>query len=1243
MSILKLVIRSLLFHWRMNCAVAFGAAVATAVLTGALLVGDSMRGSLRALTLERLGRIDEALVADRFFREKLAEELSAALSAALPGQQVEIVPAIILSGSLSQADRAAPRRVNRVNIIGCDERFWALGSGAPRQAIGPGQVVLNQPAAELLDVRQGDQVLLHLPRPTNIPGDSPLGKKTDTTRTVRATVAEVLPAEGLGRFGLRPAQQSPRNAYVQLAWFQRQLLEPQRINCILAAGTGPASRRVRAGDLLKPRLEDYGISVTRTARGYINITSDRLLLEPAAEQQLLGALSGHRVQPALTYLANSIACGDRSVPYSTVTAIDFAADPPLGPLLQPDGKPLAPLGEDQIVLNDWTAQQMQANVGDTIRLSYYEPESSHGQLRETTVELRLAAIASLSGAAADPDLTPTVPGLTDKRSMANWEAPFPLDTSRIQQRDEDYYQQHGLTPKAFVSLATGRRLWASRFGQTTSLRIAPDEITPEELAAAIELDPTSMGFVFQPVKEQGLAAAAGTTPFSVLFVAFSSFIIAAGVLLTALLFRLSLERRARELGLLLAIGWPARKLRRLCIGEGLTIAALGSVLGVAGGIGYAKLMIFGLHTWWLPAIGTPFLDLYIGIDSLLAGFAIGLLVAALAIIVSLGRTARLSARALLAGQLDISPAAGYFPPAAAERHLARSAELTEAPAETRPGSGAARSAASVSTGHTATTERGPPGGVQYTATTEHGPLGGVQYTATTERGPPDGRTTCAQNARKFCHDGRSSVSRRWFVWPTLWLARHHSVPKRGNLWTELALLLVVVGLPGVLWVVPLEERIRAGAFFAAGAIALFVLLVLLWRRLERGATGPAVRAGRGNLLRMALRNAARNPLRSALSAGLLAAAVFLITATSAFRLDQSQQAGLSSGTGGFTLVAESEVPIHYHPGTEEGRQQLGFSPDELRLLAATTVVPLRIKGGDDASCRNLYRPAQPRMLGVPDELIDRGGFAWAARPADCDNPWTLLRQPLPADPEGVPQYPVILEKNTANYSLHLWKGLGESIELSDSRGRTVRLVIVALLDTSIFQGELLLYEDNLLRLYPEVVGQRMFLIQTSANQAAAVAAIWERYLAEYGLAVETAAERLAGFLAVQNTYLSTFQSLGGLGLLLGTLGLAAVQLRNAVQRRGELALLRATGLSRKKLALMVVQENALLLLAGLTMGIVAAFVAVLPQWTTHTAVIPLASLAALLAGVLAAGVVGSLWSARAVLRTPLLPALREEH
>ncbi len=84
-----------------------------------------------------------------------------------------------------------------------------------------------------------------------------------------------------------------------------------------------------------------------------------------------------------------------------------------------------------------------------------------------------------------------------------------------------------------------------------------------------------MGFVFQPVKRQGLAASAGATPFSVLFLAFSSFLILAAVMLVALLFRLAIERRAAEIGILLAVGFSRRAVGRLLAAEGLLVAAAG--------------------------------------------------------------------------------------------------------------------------------------------------------------------------------------------------------------------------------------------------------------------------------------------------------------------------------------------------------------------------------------------------------------------------------------------------------------------------------------------------------------------------------------------------------------------------------------------------------------------------------------------------------------------------------------------
>ena len=56
--------------------------------------------------------------------------------------------------------------------------------------------------------------------------------------------------------------------------------------------------------------------------------------------------------------------------------------------------------------------------------------------------------------------------------------------------------------------------------------------------------------IFRPIKAEQLAAANGGTDFSEFFVMFSFFLILAAALLVAMLFRLNVEQRARQLGLL---------------------------------------------------------------------------------------------------------------------------------------------------------------------------------------------------------------------------------------------------------------------------------------------------------------------------------------------------------------------------------------------------------------------------------------------------------------------------------------------------------------------------------------------------------------------------------------------------------------------------------------------------------------------------------------------------------------------
>jgi ABC-type antimicrobial peptide transport system permease subunit len=236
--------------------------------------------------------------------------------------------------------------------------------------------------------------------------------------------------------------------------------------------------------------------------------------------------------------------------------------------------------------------------------------------------------------------------------------------------------------------------------------------------------------------------------------------------------------------------------------------------------------------------------------------------------------------------------------------------------------------------------------------------------------------------------------------------------------------------------------------------------------------------------------------------------------------------------------------------------------------------------------------------------------------------------------------PVIADANSMTYVLHL--KLGDDVVLNRADG-PLRLRLMGALADSIFQGELVMAEKQFLRVFPEQQGYRFFLIDTPQTLAPnAIAATLEDRLSDFGFDVVPTAERLANFHRVENTYLSTFQMLGGLGLVLGTLGMAAVLLRNVLERRRELALLRAVGYDSSHFTLMVIAENLLLLICGLVTGAACALLAIAPVFFARGGSLPHLSLGFLLLAVLVSGLIASLVATWAALRSPLLPALRAE-
>ncbi|HWA98083.1 MAG TPA: FtsX-like permease family protein, partial [Pirellulales bacterium] len=1013
LSAFRFLRENLGYHRRMNFAVALGVMAGTAVLTGALLVGDSVRGSLRDLTLDRLGPVDEALVANRFFRTKLAAELNDA-----PGFHERFgsaVPAIVLEASVQNPDNGD--RANRVSIYAAAVPSWP----APKSD----ELILNAPLAAALGARAGDEVLVRLPAPSEIPRDSALGRKTETISTRRLRVGSIVAANGAGRFSLRPNQSTPLVAFVGLDALAEMLKQPDHANAILVTARDdrrapePADHAALQ-QMLRPRLADFGLHVVpESPHSYFNLTSDRMLLDTEAESSAMQAFRKQGAQPVFTYLANTIAAGDKQVPYSTVAGIDLRTKAPLGPWMTPDDRPIDAIGDDAIVLNQWAADDLNAKPGDTITLTYFLPESTHGEAREANHAFRLAAVCAMIGPAVDPNLTPTLPGVTDQLSIADWNPPFPFDSTRVRKKDEDYWDEYRATPKAFIHLATARKLFGSRFGDTTSIRVPPtddqtvDDDTAAALAARWKPDPVASGFVFQPVKAQGLAASAGTTPFNGLFIGFSFFIIVAALMLVVLLFRLGIERRATEIGTLRALGYSTRQVRRMLLAEGLLIAALGAAAGTGLGVGYAWLMIVGLRTWWVAAVSTPFLHLHLSPLSLIGGYFTGVFTSAAAITWALRMTRHVPVRSLLAGDF-------------------REPEL-RLPA-------------------------------------------------------------------------RWSVSRIVAVVAIL-AALGISIASRG-----------------------LSGEAQAGGFFGAGALVLVAALAWLWSRLRVGAAGSVVAHGPMALAGLALRNGARNPGRTALTVGLVASASFLILAISAFHVEPPAGEGRKDiGTGGFALVAESDQPIYQNINSREGRYDLGFSTagDKMLDRAGVQVYSLRVESGDDASCLNLYQVQQPRVLGVPEALIERGGFSWAASAAAAGaNPWSLLNEPSDNEPSDDDSIPAVLDYATAVYSLHLSGKPGDRFTMTDGRGRPLVLRVVGLLANSVFQGSLLVGEQAFLERFPDASGYRFFLVDAPVPDASSVQTALNKELGDYGFEAQSAADRLAGYLVVQNTYLETFQSLG---------------------------------------------------------------------------------------------------------------------
>ena len=396
-----------------------------------------------------------------------------------------------------------------------------------------------------------------------------------------------------------------------------------------------------------------------------------------------------------------------------------------------------------------------------------------------------------------------------------------------------------------------------------------------------------------------------------------------------------------------------------------------------------------------------------------------------------------------------------------------------------------------------------------------------------------------------------------------------------RLW--IAILLAVAGIGAMIGSGLIGPQ---GAFFLAGFCFLLAGVAIYRWVLQRRAVSGMLTAKR--LVEL---NCGRRATRSLVVVGSLAAGVFLVISVAAFRKHgvadwQARQ----SGTGGYAFWVEITSPA--------GRSTTDKADDVAGLGEARSqfgdVLPLRVGTGDEANCFNLNTVTRPRLLATDvGALAQRGAFSIKKVIPGCEKSWNALR--------GGDVMRAFVDESTLLWVLK--RKLGERVTYQDEWGRDYPVEIAGTLADSVFQGCFIVDETRFLQHHPTAAAPRIFLIDKAADLPGG-RALLQQTLADRGVTATPTSERLAAFHGVENTYISIFHVLGGLGVILGSAGLGLVTARNLVDRRYEFAILHTLGIPAAITRRVVLGEVAQLIRWGLGIGLVAAVVAILPTLAT---------------------------------------------
>jgi hypothetical protein len=582
-SIFGAALRAVKYHWRTHLASIAFVALATAIVTGALEVQTSIRSHLTSELVTPLGRIKDAIVTNGKFSADLAH----------PGETA----ALVLNSTASAND---PNSTVQITV-------WGVGPDADEMWPGfasakPGKALVSPALARNLGLSSGSILYLRVPSPNSAPLSSVFGRRLvrESTVEVAAQVELVLPNGGISGLSLVPTIGEKNLAIVDRNWLSAQLKIPGAANVLLTPISAPPTELAA-----RFTLRDYGISISER-EGELTVRSDRVILSygQVRASQVAAARCGSVTRTSLVALAEQIRCGNKRIYYAMAVS---------------DARKRA---DGTIRLNSWAADDLNASPGDAIEITLLAPKPD-GSFAHEIFTGSVSSILPMTGAGANPQVVPKIAGMTDSGKVSDWSTPFPVDLTKISDRDEAYWKRYRAAPKLFVDGSVTRSAWGGQ-GAVTAVTITGGHLDRFGSELLRYLRPEDSDISIVHVRERAIHASMGSSDLAGLVMGLSSFLILASLGLAGSLLLLNFQSRRRELDLMRRIGLSSHVIGALMFAEAMIVACLGAVLGSPAGAVLAGLSLTMFSHWMPASAGFGAVPIHVTLDDLAKGLLSGL-------------------------------------------------------------------------------------------------------------------------------------------------------------------------------------------------------------------------------------------------------------------------------------------------------------------------------------------------------------------------------------------------------------------------------------------------------------------------------------------------------------------------------------------------------------------------------------------------------------------------------------------